>query len=333
MKSKILQLGGREIPLTPRLSFLLLTLNRCICAWRNRRMIGLVLALVSDHLDTPGYRWFVSLIRRGIGTTEVLISLASTTLLVDLRDQGIGKSLFIYGTWEERPAQVYQQEIRKTAAQSDGSVVVDIGANIGYYTLLVSAVTEQDCQVLAIEPAEQNRQHLDRNVRLNDLSDRVDIRRAAIGESNGPGTLQLSRQSNLHRIEHERVGDRSGGAEQIDIWRFDDYLPASGYDLDDVIGVRMDLEGYELEALSGMRDYLNRPGPSVLYIEVHNNILSTEETRQISDLLSNAGYELVAVEYGDITAHPFEISIEADSWNSLPGIDGAYSLIATKPGE
>lgn len=84
-------------------------------------------------------------------------------------------------------AGVYEPRASKRCRQlsaSDGGLFVDIGANIGYFSLLWAA-GGQNCRCLAVEAAPRNLDFLKRNIELNNLGDRVDVLPFAAGKAAG----------------------------------------------------------------------------------------------------------------------------------------------------
>lgn len=329
--SLVWQVAGRELPLPTWAAFILTTANRLVTTWNHRGIAGVVLYVLSEIGSAPAYRAWCRVVRGTLGIERVLAPVGDIELLVDLRDRGIAKGLLLFGTWEDHPARRYLAELAAISETTDSGRVIDIGANIGYYGIRTATATTDDTAVTAIEPSQDNYRQLRQNVAINGISDRMTTWNGAIGPRNGTATLQLSRSSNLHRIEHERVLDRRGGSERIELRTFDAFSRERGYDPEAIIGVRMDLEGYELEVFEGMTDLFAASGPLVLFVEVHNNIFSEAEAERVPQTLEAAGFDLVDVHRGTVSNSPFQITYNVTDWDELPAIESAYCLIAKKP--
>ena len=297
---------------------------------KKKGILGITIYIFSDLLDLRAYGAYVLALRKLLGTSTILVSVRDYEMLIDITDYGISKRLFLYGTWEDKLATLFEQEMSRLGDSIDTPIAIDIGANIGYYTIMEANALGSDSRVVAIEPAEKNMNLLRQNVSLNGLTEQVSLHQCAIGAETGTATLQLSNQSNLHRIEHDRVSNRNAGSETTDLWSLDGFLSEHDHEPNDVAVIRMDLEGYELEVLQGMTDVLASSGPLLLYIEVHNNIFCDEESKRIPKLLCEAGFEICAVEWGIVTASPFDITFDVQSWDELQDIEKAYSLLARK---
>ncbi len=326
----ICRFGGLRIPITERLEGALVNINNLIALWRHNGATSISIYLLSELFSLATYQRYAAIASDLLGTNIVMIRVRDYAMLVDIEDLGISRNLLLFGTWEDKLATLFEEELRKLGGELNNGLVVDIGANIGYYALLESTSLGDDAEVLAIEPAKDNARLLERNVHLNGLTERVSIHQGAIGDRTGTAILQRSRRSNLHRIEHERVSDRRGGSHKTQLWTLDEFLRSQGRDPQAVNVVRMDLEGYELEALEGMEEVINGEGPLLLYIEVHNNIFDEEEATRVPELLAAAGFEIRGVERGIVTGRPFDVTFSAQTWEELPAIEKAYGLIAVK---
>lgn len=81
-------------------------------------------------------------------------------------------------------------------------VCLDIGANIGYYTLLESKIVGKNGRVIAIEPSPVNFPQLQKNIKIQDASN-IEAHQLAGGNINGKINFLLDKHSNLSRIVSE----------------------------------------------------------------------------------------------------------------------------------
>jgi len=146
-----------------------------------------------------------------------------------------------------------------SACMRPGMRVVDLGANIGYYTLLMARAVGEQGRVWAFEPDPANCALLRRNAMLNGFA-QVEVIEAAAAEAAGEVTLYSSEQNRGdNRIYHSSGEKRS--AARVKTVRVADCLPA-GERLD---FVKMDIQGAEPQALGGMMEVLHR-SPEVLLL-------------------------------------------------------------------
>ena len=133
-----------------------------------------------------------------------------------------------------------------------GSIVADIGANIGIWSVLLSRAVGSDGRVLAFEPSPGNTALLKSNLERNGCSN-VDIVPVAVGRATGRSSLDTTSAGATHRL----ATDGSSGDTPVDVVSLDEYARENGLRID---AVKIDIEGYEPEAFRGMRQVVgNRP--------------------------------------------------------------------------
>ncbi|MFL5578374.1 MAG: FkbM family methyltransferase [Gemmatimonadaceae bacterium] len=140
-----------------------------------------------------------------------------------------------------------------------GDVVLDVGANIGYFSLLLARqVGEAGC-VYALEPDPTNFALLERNIAENGYRNVTAMRLAAWSVS-GPLRLFRSEENRGdHRTYQSDAGRKSVDVDAVSV---DEYV---GAQLPAVDFVKIDVQGAEYEAILGMRELLARsPGATLL---------------------------------------------------------------------
>lgn len=191
-------------------------------------------------------------------------------MLLSLLDVGISRDLLIHGTREVNAGRSFRSIIRP------GDVIVDAGANIGWYTLMEAHEVGERGRVFAIEPVPGNFALLERNLSLNGFSERVLPVQAAVGDVNGEVDIHVARQSNLSAVRRTPIMERYvqfASSVRVPVVRIDDFLVGQGLDPSDVNIVRMDIEGFELEALRGMERVLSTAQDLALFIEIHPKLV------------------------------------------------------------
>lgn len=161
---------------------------------------------------------------------------------LDLMLPGVSRDLAISGTREEQLVHVLKNTIKKS------DIVLDLGANIGYYTLLMANLVGSDGFVYAVEPAIENYELLKQNVALNNFQGRVETFQMGISNKKGVEKLYLSEYSNMHsfisNVEFSRK--QYVNIDVVDLYSFLKDKP-------EVSLIRMDVEGYEVEILEGLQ--------------------------------------------------------------------------------
>lgn len=140
---------------------------------------------------------------------------------------------------------------------------VDIGANVGMYTVLAGGAAGSSC--VAAEPVPATYESLCDNVRLNDLSNRVDCRNVGVGKEKGDLQFTETAKSGGNRVLQEAAP--SSGT-KVDVTALDTLLkePTSS---DDVLVIKIDVEGWEAAVLEGGKSVLSRSSPTALLVELN----------------------------------------------------------------
>ena len=144
-------------------------------------------------------------------------------------------SLFDY---EPTETEIVKSNVKKN------DIAVDIGANVGYYTLLMA---KNEANVFSYEPEPQNFELLKKNVRLNDLSTNVKLYNKAVSNFNGNSKLALAEHTTgQHKLGTNRFGNETINVEVIKL------------ELDKIDFAKIDVEGDELHVLQGMKTLPNK---------------------------------------------------------------------------
>lgn len=152
-----------------------------------------------------------------------------------------------------------------------GDTFIDVGANVGVYTLIASSVPDVD--VHAFEPSPEAAERLAENIRINALDGRVTVHRAAVGAHDGR-TFLTQDSGPMNRI----TGPATRGACAVQLVRLDTVLrdrPRS------VAALKVDVEGYERDVLAGAAALLAEDRPAL--------IIEGDFSR-VEDLLLPLGY-------------------------------------------
>jgi FkbM family methyltransferase len=296
----------------------------------NQKRFGALLSYIPSGItNTDIYGKYMTIMSALLGYRNILVRVRDYEMLIDLCDRGLSKELYLYGTREHEIAGIFENELNKIVDQVHSPLIIEAGANIGYYTILEANIANGDFEIIAIEPSEENIQLLRKNICLNGYMSSVSIHQCAIDSETGDAILKLSEHSNLHQIQKENLNE-DAHSKPISTWRLDDFLSTKGYSLNNVNVIRMDIEGAEMDALDGMLETLNGEGPTLLFFEVHNNLLSNKQACELPKLLAKAGFEIIAVENTSTISSPFSLTIDVDSWDQLSEITDTYGLIAKK---
>ncbi|HET7541842.1 MAG TPA: FkbM family methyltransferase [Polyangiaceae bacterium] len=171
----------------------------------------------------------------------------------------IGKPIALFGVYEFAVSHLVRQYL------APGDVFVDVGANIGYYSVVAGAAVGPSGAVYAFEPSERIRARLERNVELNEMH-QIHVRSEAVSctsgvvrfvetqdvENDGLGYIQTSEQN---------VGVEVRSVSLDDVPEFSVRTPTL---------IKVDVEGGEPDVFRGARALLERAdAPSIIFESFH----------------------------------------------------------------
>lgn len=149
-----------------------------------------------------------------------------------------------------------------------GAIVYDVGANIGYISLMLARRVGERGRVFAFEALPSNIARLKTNLSLSGMDDRVVVISAAVVEKNRPVRFLVGPSGGMGKAEGSAGRKEFAYTESVDTVGIglDDFVFLSGNPAPEA--VKMDIEGGEVLALPGMRRLLRETHPLVL-LELH----------------------------------------------------------------
>jgi FkbM family methyltransferase len=257
----------------------------------------LVVERVRPHLPPP--------------PSPVECDVMGSRMLIDLDDY-VQRKIW-YRSFEPYEVRVLSRLLRP------GDTAVDVGANVGFYTLLFARLVGPAGSVHAFEPV--NGDTLQENVDLNGYR-QVTVQRVAVGAA--PGTVWLGRRPEPKGLSsgswRRGAEDEAREVEQIAL---DDYLGDRHVRL-----VKIDVEGMEPDVIAGLSRTFAEGRVDALMAEMTEPLM--REPRQVLDPLAAAGYRLRRIgEFGGLRAVDSDASGPPTRGARLTGL---YHLLAVRPG-
>ena len=190
----------------------------------------------------------------------------------------IGASLATRRLWEPHVTRLFPKLL------SEGDVFADVGAHIGYYTLIASTIVGPTGRVYALEPHSANRRLLEANVRRNDATN-VRILAVAAGARPGDGVLFMPHSGDAARMSLTAPGRAE--EQSVSILPLADIVASD--DVRRLSLIKIDVEGYEDRVLEGLERLLSGGAarPSIL-LEMHSH-LNAAVGQRVVDFCSRHG--------------------------------------------
>jgi len=185
-------------------------------------------------------------------------------------DELVGLSLATYGEYSEGEVDVFRKVLRP------GDMAIDVGANIGAFTIPMADLVTPSGLVYAFEASTANVVLLTENVRQNQCADLVTIMPCAASDKDG--TLKVDKQSALHAYSRKDINE---GEFEVTCTTIDSLqLPRCKL-------IKIDVDGHELEVLNGAVETIERCRP-IIYIE---NEINEKREAMVAWLIDH-GYRL-----------------------------------------
>lgn len=195
-------------------------------------------------------------------------------------DDWIQENIYFLGAYEKAELKAVSGILRP------GDVFLDLGANLGLYSLHASRIVGESGKVISFEPFSTNFNALKEHVAMNQLSN-VQLEKLAVGKESGMITLYLNEsEGNLGMVTASYI--ENAIKEEVKIVSIDAYRKEKK--LQKVDFIKIDIEGFEYPTLLGMENTLNAYLPSIL-IEILDESKSPQNENKVEVYLMGFGYK------------------------------------------
>lgn len=221
--------------------------------------------------------WHERLARR-----PIITQVGADLMLLDLQEV-YNRFLFYLGTGTIEEYASFCASIRP------GMTVVDVGANVGVFTLAAARLAGREGHVIAFEPLERNWRYLVANLALNGYHNVV-VEPMAVTDHDG--TLQMYAFGKDNLSVSREVAGRELQTWSVPSCRLNTYVAQHAIPGVDVI--KIDVEGAEAAVLEGMRDLLTARNRPTLVVEIHPDFLLSvgSNAGEVLQRLHSHGYAL-----------------------------------------
>ncbi len=257
---------------------------------------------------------------------------------VELRIPGVSRPLQLYvhgaqdrvvsqrirdeGIWEPYETSLVLSLLRA------GDVFVDVGANVGYFSVLAASVVGPQGAVFAFEPDADNCRLLRANAELNGLGNCITAVEVALSDAAGEGLLFLA-VDNLgdHQVY---AGDEQRSSVPIALLDGSQYLAGRLQRLD---LLKVDTQGAEFRVMSGLMPLLHslaQPPRIMIELTPHSLRQAGASGRALVELLGTLGQPLWFIDHIEhrlIATGVEELALWCDNWERVAGDRGFFNIL------
>lgn len=213
---------------------------------------------------------------------EVITLSNGSKFQVDLSDT-LQREIYYSGEYEPAVTKLINKLLQP------GDVCVDIGANVGYHTVLFSSLVGNTGHVHSFEPLPDLFQSLQSNVDLNCMTN-VTCNQTAVYQDTRPIVIYLPATGNCGSGAQFKRKHHSGDSVRCQAVDLDHYV--NDLKVKDIDLIKLDIEGTELLALKGMKNILSRSVPPHVICEVIPELMLDADytSEELFQFLASLGY-------------------------------------------
>lgn len=183
---------------------------------------------------------------------------------------------FIKGTYEPKNVEAIQKTVRKD------DVAYDVGAHVGYFSVLMGDIVGEDGKVIAFEPRGLNLAYLQKHVAVNKCEN-IEIVSKAVGDHTGHAKLETRTGSGTGYISET-------GDEDVEITSIDQLVESGA--LPPPTFLKIDVEGGEMAVLRGAKNVIGKQRPRMI-LATHGDEIDAE----CRALLKEWNYEMQDIDH------------------------------------
>jgi len=219
---------------------------------------------------------------------KYLIEVNGSRMSIDFKDKGLSKELCVH-----KKREVFTTDFMQKIIKED-DLVLDIGANRGYYALLEAKIAQKG-KVYATEPVPSNYENLKENVLLNNYKN-IKLFHYAVGNINGKGKMNVCDKANWCSFTKNPDSNILGEI-SVPLITLDEFIAKELANKVPSL-IRMDVEGYECQIVKGMSNLLKSKKPTKILMELHPywlNLMSRKEMNEMIETLRNNGFNIKSI--------------------------------------
>jgi FkbM family methyltransferase len=249
-----------------------------------------------------------------------------TKIFTDLKmylnpsDMAVAAHIALDGIWEENITRAW------LAVLARDNVVLDIGANFGYYSLLAGQFTDKKkARIVAFEANEDIVPYIQKSASINWLNEQITVENLAVADvekelvlnvlENYTGSSSLQTIQQLDSYMHDKMRLKLSDSKKVKSVTIDNYCKRNH--IEEVNLIKMDIEGYEEKAYRGMGEIIKNSKDVTLFIEFTKDGYEDPENFY-NQMLADFGYVYLIDDHGMLTKQTNNsyaaIIGDADDW-------------------
>jgi FkbM family methyltransferase len=237
-------------------------------------------------------------------------------------DQFVSRRIREEGVWEPYESRLILNFLRP------GDVFVDVGANIGYFSVLAASVVGEEGAVFAFEPDPDNFRLLQANAALNAQQHCITSVPAALSDAAGEGQLFLA-ADNLgdHQVY---ASDEARPSVSINLYQGSEFLEGRLQRLD---LLKVDTQGAEFHVIAGLLPLLlklQRPPRIIIELTPHSLRQAGASGRALIELLEKLGQPMWIIDHIEHRLHACsaeDLAVWCDTWDQVPEDKGFMNIL------
>jgi len=272
-----------------------------------------------------------------ISAKEVVTKIFSGFIMyLDPRDIAVVPHIILEGIWEREVTMAWLEVLKR---RSD-AIVLDIGANFGYFGLLAAQNLDKKAAKVVLFEANPNLlPYIHKTLSVNWLNENTVVEGLAVADKNGKAQLNVledyTGSSSMHTIEHldaylsHKMHIKAESVIDVQSTTIDSYCEKHGLPRIDII--KMDIEGYEEKAYQGMRQMVAASPDTIMFIEFTKD--GYEQPKQFYDQMVKDFGNVYTIDSSGELVVPKNTSYESifasvDDWIML--VFSKQPLVGTK---
>lgn len=203
------------------------------------------------------------------------------------------------------------------------SIVFDIGANMGFYTIWMSRSIDELGQIHSFEPDTKNFKRLSQNISINQFKGQFHPNNVAVSKKNGKMKMTIGFDGENHLVPINFGGNSS----LINVVCLDDYCYQ--HNISRIDFIKIDVEGFELDVLKGGINLLTQKNVDVIQLELNRALINSGTTPvEIISFVEQIGYTFCTYDFKTNKIIPTTVNDEHENYFIINNLTNVNKILA-----